>query len=55
MDNFWLLAATVDNVTNPEIAEASAIRLAILFAKEQSFNRVIIASDCSAVIQNLKD
>jgi hypothetical protein len=43
-----------DEVVVPEIAEAIAVRRALLFAQEEEFSKIIIASDCLSVIQRIK-
>jgi hypothetical protein len=42
-----------DNVTMPEMAEALAIRRAIVFAREEGFLDVILASYCLSAIQRI--
>jgi ribonuclease HI len=42
-----------DNVTMPEMAEALAIRRAVVFAREEGFSNIIIGSDCLSVIQRV--
>jgi hypothetical protein len=42
-----------EEVIIPELAEAQALRLAILFAQEEGFSKVIVGSDCLSVIQRL--
>jgi hypothetical protein len=37
----------------PEVAEALAMRLAIKFAGEEGFEKVIISSDCLSVVQRV--
>jgi hypothetical protein len=35
-----------DTVTSPELAEALAIRRALSLAREEGFNKIILALDC---------
>lgn len=44
----------VDNITDPEVAEAVAFRRAITFILEMPFKQVIIASDCLSLIVKLR-
>jgi hypothetical protein len=44
----------IGNITNPEMAETIAFRCTILFAMQQSYDRVMVASDCLSLINNLK-
>jgi ribonuclease HI len=37
------------------LAEALALRKAVLFAKEEGFDSLIIASDCLSVVQRVND
>jgi hypothetical protein len=41
-------------VVEPELAEALALRRAVLFASEEGFTKVIFASDCLSVIQRVQ-
>jgi hypothetical protein len=43
-----------DNVVTPELAEALAVRKAALFALDEGFSKIIIASDYLSVIQRIK-
>lgn len=43
----------VDKITDPELAETIATRVAVCFAKDLGYPRVIIASDCLALIRKL--
>lgn len=43
----------VQNVTQPELAEAVAIRRALSLAKEEGYQKVIISSDCLSAIQRI--
>ena len=54
----WVLAALtekVDGVQDAEVIEALAIRRAIRFAIETSFNCVIIESDSLSVVEAIQD
>ena len=54
----WVLAALsekVEGVQDAEVIEALAIRRAIRFAIETSFNCVIIESDSLSIIKAIKD
>ena len=54
----WVLAALtekVDGVQDAEVIEALAIRQAIRFAIETSFNCVIIESDSLSVVKAIQD
>nr|XP_051190257.1 uncharacterized protein LOC127303581 [Lolium perenne] len=42
------------DVSNPELAEAMAIRLALSWAKDEGLDGFIVASDCLSVIQRIK-
>jgi ribonuclease HI len=42
-----------DNVKMPEMAEALAIHRAIVFALEEGFSDIILASDCLSVLQRI--
>jgi hypothetical protein len=42
-----------DNVTMLEMAEALAIRRVIVFAREEGFSDIILASDCLSAIQHI--
>ena len=44
----------VDNIVDPEMAEAVAFRRAINFAVQLPFKQVIIASDCLSLILKLR-
>jgi ribonuclease HI len=43
-----------DEVTNPELAEALALRWAVSFAIGEGYSKVIFASDCQSVINRIK-
>jgi ribonuclease HI len=43
----------IHNVSSPELAEALAIRSAVIFASEEGMDNLIIASDCLSVVQRL--
>uniref|UniRef100_A0ACD5WWJ1 Uncharacterized protein n=1 Tax=Avena sativa TaxID=4498 RepID=A0ACD5WWJ1_AVESA len=43
----------LEEVTRPDMAEALAIRRAISFAMDEGYPRVIVASDCLAVINHI--
>ena len=54
----WVLAALtekVDGVQDAEVIEALAIRRAIRFVIEASFNYVIIESDSLSVVKDIQD
>jgi ribonuclease HI len=42
-----------EEVVAPEIAEALAMRRAIILAKEEGFSKVIVSSDCLLVVQRV--
>jgi hypothetical protein len=42
-----------DAVTSPELAKALAIRRALSLAKEEGFNKIVLASDCLIVINHI--
>jgi hypothetical protein len=42
-----------DNVVTPELAEALVVRKAALFALDEGFSKIIIASDYLSVIQRI--
>lgn len=42
-------------VTDPEIAEAMAMRKAVQFAKERGYLRIITALDCLSLVQKLNN
>ncbi|KAK1693738.1 hypothetical protein QYE76_010435 [Lolium multiflorum] len=42
-----------DNVTMPEMAEALAIRRAIVFTQEEGFSDIILTSDCLSAMQRI--
>jgi hypothetical protein len=44
---------SISRVTEPEVAEAIALRHVVRFVSSLSFNKVIIASDCLSVVQKL--
>jgi ribonuclease HI len=44
----------LDETMTPEIAEAHAIRCAVSLARDEGWNRIVLASDCLAVIQRIK-
>lgn len=44
----------IPGIVKPEIAEAMAIRRAMSLAKEESFEKIILASDCVSVILRIK-
>jgi hypothetical protein len=41
------------NVIVPELAEAMAVRVALIFAQEEGLNNFIIATDCLSVVQRV--
>jgi ribonuclease HI len=45
----------VDHVNNPELAEAIAMRHALIFAEEMGFQKIIVASDCANLISKVKN
>jgi ribonuclease HI len=45
----------VEQVVNPELAEAIAMRCALEFAEEAGFQRIIVASDCAALISKVNN
>jgi ribonuclease HI len=44
---------TQDEVVTPEMAEALALRRAVLFAREEGFSRVIFSSDCLSLVNRV--
>lgn len=46
---------TVDGITDPEIAEAIAIRDTVQIAEDNNFLKVIVSSDCLLPINKLND
>jgi hypothetical protein len=44
----------LDEIMTPEIAEAHTIRCAVSLARDEGWNRIVLASDCLAVIQRIK-
>ncbi|KAK1618547.1 hypothetical protein QYE76_024064 [Lolium multiflorum] len=44
----------LDETMTPEIAEAHAIRCVVSLARDEGWNRIVLASDCLAVIQRIK-
>jgi hypothetical protein len=43
----------VKEVTTPEVAEALAVRRALSFAKEEGFDKLVIASDCLSLVRRI--
>jgi ribonuclease HI len=43
----------LNQITEPEYAEALALRRAVVLAKEEGFDRVVFASDCLSLVQRL--
>jgi ribonuclease HI len=43
----------IAGIINPELAEATTVRRALVLAKEQGFRNIILASDCLTVIQKI--
>jgi hypothetical protein len=44
----------VDHVDNPELAEAIAMRHALIFTEETGFQKIIVASDWANLISKVK-
>ncbi|XP_047086955.1 uncharacterized protein LOC124698511 isoform X1 [Lolium rigidum] len=44
----------VDHVDNPELGEAIAMRHALMFAEENGFQKIIVASDCFNLITKVR-
>jgi ribonuclease HI len=42
-----------EEVVAPEVAEALAIRRAIIFAKDEGFSKIIVSSDCLSVLNRV--
>jgi len=45
---------SIDMITNPELAEAIAVRQTILFVSKLPYSHVIIATDCLSLVQKLR-
>uniref|UniRef100_A0A0A8XVJ3 Reverse transcriptase zinc-binding domain-containing protein n=1 Tax=Arundo donax TaxID=35708 RepID=A0A0A8XVJ3_ARUDO len=45
---------TIEGITVPELAEALAIRRAVLLTSELEYNQALIASDCLSLVQKLR-
>jgi ribonuclease HI len=43
----------IDCITSPEVAEATAIRRALVVTRNHSFNNIILVSDCLSMIQRI--
>ncbi len=43
----------MNNIVLPEMAEALAIRRALVLATEEGFQQVLVASDCMSAIQRI--
>jgi ribonuclease HI len=43
----------IQEVTTPEIAEAMALRRALALARDEGFDKLVIASDCLSVVQRV--
>jgi hypothetical protein len=43
----------IHTVDDPELAEALAVRCAVLFAQEHNLQQVIVASDCQNIIKKI--
>ncbi|XBH87505.1 hypothetical protein VPH35_074951 [Triticum aestivum] len=45
----------VDQVEDPELAEAIVVRHALSFTEEAGFQSIIMASDCSTIVNKVKN
>jgi hypothetical protein len=45
----------VEEVTTPELAEALALRRALVLAGEEGFDRLIVATDCLSLVQRINN
>ncbi|XBI52307.1 hypothetical protein VPH35_034694 [Triticum aestivum] len=43
----------VDQVVNPQLAEAIAMRCALEFAEEAGFQRIVVATDCATLVSKV--
>ncbi|XP_039829099.1 uncharacterized protein LOC120690499 isoform X1 [Panicum virgatum] len=44
----------MDRIKDPEMAEAMAVRCAVIFAKEKNLQHIVVASDCHNIIKKLQ-
>jgi ribonuclease HI len=45
----------INEVTSPELAEALAIRRALALAREEGFDKIMVASDCLSVVHRINN